>query len=86
MLILNKDATSVMRPGEMKVLRIDEAAWSAPSEDGIVKGNEDSERKSFVFRSKVRTLSSPIPMQLITDLGPRWLTLSRYWREDWSWA
>ena len=83
---MNKDATSATRPGEMKVFRIDKAAWSAPSEDGIVKGNEDSETKSFVFRSKVRTLSSPIPMQLITDLGPRRPTLSRYWREDWSWA
>ena len=83
---MNNEATSVTRPGEMNTLRIDEVAASAPSEDGIVKGNADSETKSLVFRSKLRTLSSPTPMQLITDLGPRRLTLSRYWREDWSWA
>ena len=83
---MNKEAMSVTRPGEMKAFRMDEAASSAPSEEGIVKGNEDSETKSFVLRLKVRTLSSPMPIQLNTDLGPRRLTLSRYWRDDSSWA
>ena len=83
---MNKDATSVTRPGEMKVFRIDDSASFTPCEGGMVNGNEDSETKSFGLRSKVRTLSSPMPRQLMTVLGPRRLTLTTYWRDDWSWA
>lgn len=76
----------MIRPGEMKILRIERAASLAPSEEGIVNGREDSTRKSFGLRSKVRTLSSPMPRQLMTALEPRRLILRRYWRADWLWA
>ncbi len=65
---------------------MDEAASFAPSEDGIVNGNEDSETKSLGLRSKLRTLSSPVAKQLITALEPRRPTLRRYSRADWLWA
>ena len=73
-----------MRPGERKTFRIDNSASCTPCEGGMVNGNEDSETKSLDLMSKVRTLSSPMAKQLMTDLGPRRPTLTTYWRDDWS--
>lgn len=79
----SSDAASVIRPADIKIFRNDKVASFMPSDGGDVYGSDDGETKSFTRRSRVCSLSSPIPRPLITALFPRRLTLTRYSNEDW---
>lgn len=79
----NSDAASVIRPADMKIFLNDNVASFMPSDEGVVCGSDEGETKSFKRKSRVCTLSSPIPKPLITALFPSRLTLTRYSNEDW---
>ena len=85
MLSFSRQAASVILPAEMNALRNERAPSLAPSVDTLW-GKVDSETNSLTEMSLVWSLSSLMPMPLITIFPPRRLILMRYCREDWLWA